>query len=224
MFLRSFVTGPIQANCYLLAPQEGGECVIIDPGMEAAPTVYALVTDHGLTPAGVLATHGHVDHVADAAEVADHYGVPVYIHTEDQILLTQPEKGVSADLAVWLAMILPQGLTAPSRVETLGDSLSLAGLDFGVIHAPGHTAGSVIYTVNLAMANLAFSGDVLFAGAIGRTDMPGGDPQAMIETLRGPVLALDDGVRILPGHGPDSTMATERAQNPYLQPRFLSRS
>ncbi|MDR0284650.1 MAG: MBL fold metallo-hydrolase [Propionibacteriaceae bacterium] len=221
MFLVSAVCGPLAANCYLLAAAPGRECVIIDPGQEAAGPVRSLVERHHLTPAAVLATHGHLDHIADAAALADHYDVPVWIRSEDRHLLADPAAGLGDDFAAWLALALPQGLGEPARVELFDghDTLDVAGLTLQVTYAPGHTAGSVLFT--LAETPLVFTGDVLFAGSIGRTDLPGGDPATMLATLRGPVLALPDAARVLPGHGPESTMARERAANPYLQRSFL---
>jgi len=210
--------------------------VIIDPGMDALSLVKSLVTQYSMTPVAVLATHGHVDHVADAAVVADHYQIPTWIHSSDRHLLCDPASGLSADMAAWLAVALPRPLTEPARVEILDntDTLSFAGLTLSVIHAPGHTPGSVMYLCETGSPlpthpdsshpqedYLAFTGDVLFAGSIGRTDLPGGDLRTMLATLNGPVLSLPDSARILPGHGPSSTMAVERATNPYLSARFL---
>jgi len=219
MFLKATPCGPLEANCYLLGLGEGQECVIIDPGMDAFEPVKSLVRMYGVTPVAVLATHGHFDHIWDSAPIADHYGIPVWVRSEDRHLLTDPAAGVSRDLGSWLSMFPP--LRQAEHVETLDgvDALDLAGISLGVIHAPGHTPGSVLYTVG---AELAFTGDVLFAGSIGRTDMPGGNTRTMNATLRGPVSALPDSDRILSGHGPSSTMRVERMTNPYLVTSFLS--
>ncbi len=227
MFLASFASGPWQANCYLVGPAAGGDCVIIDAGVGAAEGIAALVEEHGLRPAAVLATHGHIDHVASAAEAADRYGVPVWIHPADRHLLTDPTAGLGPDSRVLLAQVLPEPLREPARMELFdpGSPLPVAGLEFSVTHAPGHTAGCVLlglpYPDHDQIAQLVFSGDVLFAGSIGRTDLPGGDPDVMRETLAGPVLAIADDTAVLPGHGPQTLMARERATNPYLQPAFL---
>lgn len=226
MRLQTRACGPLEANCYILSSDNCDECVIIDPGTDAEGTIIPLITALNLTPVAVLATHGHIDHVQDAAVLANHYSIPVWIHSADRHLLSDPAAGLDRGLSVWLAMILPNGMTEPHRVELLDDkeTLNLAGLEIQVIHAPGHTGGCVLYSVTEAEDTFIFTGDVLFAGAIGRTDLPGGDSTVMLETLRGPVLGLPDAARIFAGHGPSSTMAIEKTTNPYLQPRFLDLS
>lgn len=226
MFLASFASGPWQANCYLAAPQAGGECVIIDAGVEASEGIGVLVEEHGLRPAAVFATHGHIDHVASAAEVADRYGVPLWIHPADRHLLTDPAAGLGADSRALLAQLLPGPFREPARVELFeAGLLEVAGLEFTVTPAPGHTGGCVLlgvpYPGHEQISQVVFSGDVVFAGSIGRTDLPGGDPEVMRRTLAGPVLAIPDDTVLLPGHGPQTSMATERATNTFLQPAFL---
>lgn len=226
VFLASFASGPWQANCYLVAPAAGRECVIIDAGLEAAEVVRGAVTEHGLTPVGVVATHGHIDHVANATELADGYGVPLWIHPADRHLLTDPAAGLGEDSRDLLARFLPGPYREPADVRPLDPDagLSLAGLEFSLTHAPGHTAGCVLLGLPYAddkIGSLVFTGDVLFADSVGRTDLPGGDPETMRATLAGPVLALPDDAAILPGHGTQTLMARERATNPYLQPAFL---
>lgn len=227
MFLASFASGPWQANCYLAAVAVGRECVIIDAGVEAADGVDVLVEENSLRPAAVLATHGHIDHVASASELADRYGVPLWIHPADRPLLTDPAAGLGADSRALLAELLPGPFREPGRLELFepGEPLVVAGLEFSVTHAPGHTAGCVLlglpYSGHPQIRQVVFTGDVVFAGSTGRTDLPGGDPQVMQRTLAGPVLAIPDDTVLLPGHGPQTSMATERATNPYLQPAFL---
>jgi len=226
VFLASFASGLWQANCYVVAAAGATDCVVIDPGQDAAPLVGELLGEHGLTPVGVIATHGHFDHVASAAQVADAHGVPVWIHPVDRHLLSDPAAGLSADSAAMVRQLLGGPLAEPAMVESLAvASLSLAGLEFSVAHAPGHTAGSVLlgldYPGHPQIGRVVFSGDVVFAGSVGRTDLPGGDQATMVRTLQDVVLALPDDTALLPGHGTQTTMATERAQNPYLQPAFL---
>ena len=226
MFLASFAAGPWQANCYLIAPGAGRECVIIDPGVEAADGVRSLLAEHSLTPAAVLATHGHIDHIASAAVLADEYGVELWLHPADRHLLTDPAAGLGGDSRALLAQYLPGPFAEPERLRFFGEEgIEVAGLEFSLSHAPGHTAGCVLLGVDYPghdqLDRIVFSGDVLFAGSIGRTDLPGGDADVMRQSLAGPVLAIADTAAVLPGHGPQSTMARERATNPYLQPAFL---
>ncbi|MBK8462942.1 MAG: MBL fold metallo-hydrolase [Nigerium sp.] len=227
MFLTSFPAGPWQANCYVFAP-DGTRTVVVDPGVGAAEAVFRIVEENGLTVEGVLLSHGHIDHVATAAEVADRYGVPAWIHEADRELLTDSGlPGVSADLLAGLGVVLRE--PADLRVWSGGERLAIAATTFEVVHAPGHRPGCVILRNALGAApgeahgvrELVFSGDVVFAGSIGRTDLPGGDQAAMLDSLRTVVLGLPDDAVLLPGHGPRTSVARERATNPYLQPSFL---
>lgn len=230
MFLASFPAGPWEANCYLFAVA-GRRTVIVDPGVGAFEPIVRVVTENDLSVEGVLLTHGHIDHVASAAAVADHYGVPAWIHEADRELLDPdgPQSPWVRDAIDQLGIDLAE--PADLRLWTGGERLEVAGLAFDVVHAPGHRPGCVLLRHRLAepleqapgITELVFSGDVLFAGSIGRTDLAGGDPDVMAETLRDVVLALPDTAAVLPGHGPETTMAHERAANPYLQPSFLDR-
>ena len=228
VYLASFPAGPWQANCYLAAVTAGSDCVIVDAGVEAAEGVRALVSEHGLHPVAVLATHGHIDHVASATELADGYGVPLWMHRADRHLLTDPAAGLGSESRALVAELFPAAFVEPRLLEFFadGDTLNLAGLEFRVIHAPGHTAGCVLlrtpYPGHETITDVVFAGDVLFAGSIGRTDLPGGDSDVMRQTLAGPVLSLPETAVVLPGHGPQTLMARERATNPYLQPAFLN--
>ncbi len=225
MFLRYFTAGPWQANTYLVGAEGSPDCVVIDPGVLAFDPVKELVAAESLTVKGVLLTHGHIDHVACAADVADHFGVPAWLHRDDEELLTDPGPGLREVL-----LVNPQlrvNLRPPKELHLLegGETIEVAGLEFLVSHAPGHRPGCVMFRVPRSTddqeSETIFTGDVIFAGAIGRTDLPGGSHAAMVETLRNVVLELPDPAVLLPGHGGPSDMATERATNPYLQPNFL---
>lgn len=230
VFITSFPAGPWQANCYVVAAPGERTCVVVDPGVQAAAAVRRITAEADLSVAGVLLTHGHLDHVANAAEVADAAGAPVWIHAADRELLT--DAGPVLRQALELVRSLGGELREPADLRLLagGETIEVAGLSFGVVHAPGHRPGCVLYRLAVPPdpaspglpAEVVFTGDVLFAGTIGRTDLPGGDPDAMVETLRDVVLALPDAATILPGHGEATTMSAERAGNPYLQARFLS--
>lgn len=218
MLVVGFAVGAFQANCYLVAPGEGSECVIVDPGQDAVEPVEAALREHGLTPAGVLATHGHFDHIHSAATIADAHGVPVYIHPADRAQLADPLGGLGPQLAAMFAGQVR--LEEPREVVELTDSadaVKIAGLAFRVDHAPGHTPGSVLFGVETDEGGqVVLAGDTLFAGSIGRTDLPGGDMAQMRATLRDKVLTMADDTVVLPGHGAATTIGTERARNPFL--------
>ena len=230
MFITSFAAGPWQTNCYVVAAPGADRCVVIDPGVQATDVVARVVSEAGLDVAGVLLTHGHIDHVASAADVADAAGVPAWIPEADRELLS--DAGPVLAPAVDLLRSLGGDLREPADLRLLqgGETIEVAGLSFDVVHAPGHRPGCVMFRLALPQDpddpdhpdEVVFTGDVLFAGTIGRTDLPGGDPDVMVATLRDVVLTLPDGALVLPGHGERTTMAAEKAGNPYLQPRFLS--
>ena len=213
MLITGFPAGSFAANCYLVAPEPGAECVIIDPGEGAGDTIAEVVADHRLKPVAVLLTHGHIDHVWSVAPVCGARGIPAYIHPDDRVLLSDPARG----LPLGAGQQLFGGLefTEPDDVRELTDGtvLNLAGLEITVGHAPGHTPGSVVFRSDPAVM---FSGDLLFAGSIGRTDLPGGDTAAMMDSLARVCLTLPDETRVLPGHGPQTTIGVERASNQFL--------
>jgi glyoxylase-like metal-dependent hydrolase (beta-lactamase superfamily II) len=220
VLIAAFPAGPLAANCYVAAPGSGADCVVVDPGQDALPGLTALLAEHGLTPAAVLLTHGHFDHVWSAAEVGDAHGVPVHIHPADRPLLTDPAKGVDPALAARLADLLGGPPAEPARVAEVGDGdvLSFAGLEFTVAHAPGHTPGSVVYALpGGGDPDVLFTGDLLFAGSVGRTDFPGGDPAALLDSVDRVCLSRPDATHVLPGHGPRTTVGRERAANPFLR-------
>ncbi|OYN98409.1 MBL fold metallo-hydrolase [Enemella evansiae] len=231
MLIASFPAGPFQTNCYVVAAEEGGECIVIDPGMGAAERALEVVAAQRLSPVAVIATHGHIDHVASVAELCAAWDVPAYIHPADRDMLAQrfDRIGIPGAAEMLRQLMGTDALTAPQRVHDLVDGtvLELAGLPLTLTHAPGHTPGSTLLTTPYAEAGpqvdrIVFSGDVLFAGSIGRTDLPGGSHPTMLDTLRTRVLPLSDTAAVLPGHGAQTTMARERATNPYLQPAMLA--
>lgn len=222
MLVDAYPAGPLAANCYVVAPAAGAECVVIDPGQEAGQGLAELLTRHNLTPAAVLLTHGHFDHVMSAAQTCATYSVPVYVHPEDRELLTDPAKGLDPGLASQLSSLLGDvDMREPTDMTELadGDVLSQAGLEITVAHVPGHTPGSVVYAVSVEAERTStlFTGDLLFAGGIGRTDFPGGDHAAILRSLRDTCLSRPDDTIFYPGHGPQSTIGRECATNPFLQ-------
>jgi len=209
MQLYGFAAGPYQTNCYLLAGD--GSAVVIDPGMHTHDRVVDLLEEHGLELEAVVLTHGHIDHTRDAGQLARRFSVPVYIHPADAFMLEGGE-GVSPQSQI---LFDAANMTPVSDLRSLqdGQRVTLAGVDTLVRHAPGHSPGSVL----LIADEFAFTGDVLFQGSIGRTDLPHSDPAAMDASLRGPVWELADALQLLPGHGGVTSMRAERSGNPFLR-------
>ncbi|WP_380284173.1 MBL fold metallo-hydrolase [Kitasatospora purpeofusca] len=219
MFIAGFPAGAWGTNCYLVAPAPGEECVIVDPGHQAAAGVEELVREHRLKPVAVVLTHGHIDHVASVVPVCGAKGVPAWIHPEDRYMMSDPEKALGRSLGTQLMGELTVGEPDDVRELTDGGVLELAGLSLTVDHAPGHTRGSVTFRTPAAedLPPVLFSGDLLFAGSIGRTDLPGGDGEAILRSLARVCLPLDDATVVLSGHGGQTTIGRERATNPYLR-------
>ena len=222
MLVVGFPAGPWGTNCWILAPSAGEQCVVVDPGKDAAPGIEEAVREHGLDPVAVLLTHGHIDHVWSVVPVCGARGIPAYLHPDDRALLTDPMAGISGQTRDLLAT-MTDGVLATGEPEDLrelsdGLRLDLAGLSLTVDHAPGHTRGSVMFrrAGEDGVPPVLVSGDVLFEGSIGRTDLPGGDHAAMLRSLGTKVLPLEDETVVLPGHGGSTTVGRERAANPYL--------
>ena len=221
MFIAGFPAGPWGTNCYVAATAPGAECVVIDPGKDAADGVAEVVREHRLKPVAVLVTHGHLDHMWCVAPVAGSYDATAWIHPADRHLLSDPMRGMSPETS---QMLLGGNYrwAEPDDVRELADlqPLELAGLHFVVDHTPGHTEGSVTFRSPYAaegISEVMFSGDLLFAGSIGRTDLPGGDHPTMLRSLTDKVLPLADDIVVLPGHGEQTSIGRERATNPFLQ-------
>lgn len=220
MLIAGFPAGPWGTNCYVAATGPGSECVVVDPGKDAAGGVAEVVREHRLKPVAVLLTHGHIDHMWSVAPVAGTYDATAWIHPADRHLLTDPMAGMSPDTS---RLLLGGDYTwaEPDDVRELSDgaALELAGLTVIVDHTPGHTRGSVTFRTpypSVDISEVMFSGDLLFAGSIGRTDLPGGDHPTMLASLRDKVLPLADDIVVLPGHGDQTSIGRERAGNPYL--------
>ena len=218
MFVSGFPAGPPGTNCFVVAPGPGEQCVVIDPGMEAAGPLEELLDRHRLHPVAVLLTHGHIDHTYSVVPVCEARDVPAWIHPDDRGQLTDP----------WSAIGVPRGMpiygtslpaAEPADVRELadGEELEIAGLRLSTRHAPGHTPGSVAFGLAAPDAPLFFSGDLLFAGSIGRVDLPGGSEEEMFDSLTRVVLPLADETVVHPGHGPSTTVGRERLTNPFLQ-------
>jgi len=225
VFAQWFPSAVFDTNCLVVATGLGQECVVVDPGIEVVESLAELLAEHRLRPAAVLLTHGHLDHVYSVTPVCGAHGIAAHLHGDDAYRLTDPLRTLDPGLVAMLEREFgrPATWAEPDDVRPLvdGQVLQVAGLEIEVLHAPGHTEGSVMFRLPGAPEGVAASatllaGDVLFAGSIGRTDLPGGDGRAMMRSLRTKVLPLDDATLVLPGHGPATTIGRERASNPYL--------
>ena len=222
MFIAGFPAGPWATNCYVVATEPGAECVVVDPGKDAAQGVEQVVREHRLKPVAVLVSHGHVDHMWCVAPVAGTYDAAAYVHPDDRHLLSDPMAAMSRETA---GMLLggTYEFAEPDDVREIGDGdeIQLAGLSFSVDHTPGHTPGSITFRTpydepSSGVSQVMFAGDLLFAGSIGRTDLPGGDHPTMLRSLATKVLPLADDIVVLPGHGEQTSIGQERATNPFL--------
>lgn len=206
-------------NCWVIAPAAGEECFVVDPGIGSPDVIRRLdevLTRHRLKPVAVIATHGHLDHTFSIGPVCGAKGIPAYIHSADRELLAHPERAFS-DGSPLGEIFADLSFSEPDEVHELADGtrLSIAGLDLVIDHAPGHTFGSILIRLP-GTEPTVLTGDVLFAGAIGRTDLPTGSDSAMKTSLRTKILTLADNYLVLPGHGERTTIGVERASNPYL--------
>jgi hydroxyacylglutathione hydrolase len=217
VLIAGFPAGAFAANCYLVAPAPGTDCLIIDPGQDAEAGIAEITERYRLRPAAVLLTHGHIDHIWSVRPVCGARDIPAYIHPADRDLLSDPAKGLSLGAGQQLF----GGLTfsEPDDVIELADGMTLdiAGVSMIAEHAPGHTPGSVTFRLPAAAdPGTLFSGDLLFAGSIGRVDLPGGDFATILDSLARVCLPLPDETVVLSGHGQQTTIGAERATNPYL--------
>jgi hydroxyacylglutathione hydrolase len=221
MLITGFAAGVLACNCWVLAPGEGADAVVVDPGQRADRPLRRLLDRHRLTPSAVLLTHGHIDHMWTAQKVADTYGCPVYIHPEDRFMLTDPVKALGQGVLAGLGRLALSPLfREPRQVVELdrdGDKLALGGVTVTVDHTPGHTRGSVTFRMQDGPSEIACTGDTLFAQTIGRTDLPGGSGRDLLTSIVGKLLVLDDATLVLPGHGERTTIGAERRTNPFLE-------
>ncbi|WP_458317773.1 MBL fold metallo-hydrolase [Mycolicibacterium brisbanense] len=217
MLITGFPAGLLACNCYVVARQPGADAIIVDPGQRAMGPLQRILDENRLTPAAVLLTHGHIDHIWSAQKVADTYGCPAYIHPEDRFMLTDPIKGFGPRLA---QRALGTFFTEPRQLVELdrdGDVVEFGDLTVAVDHTPGHTRGSVVFRLAGGQGDVVFTGDTLFRSSVGRTDLPGGSGRDLLGSIVAKLLVLDDDTVVLPGHGPRSTIGHERRTNPFLE-------
>lgn len=223
VLIAGFPAGPWGTNCYVVATGPGSECVVIDPGKDAMAGVDEVVREQNLLPVAVMVTHGHLDHMWSVTPVCSSRDIPAYIHSADRHLLANPLAAMSADTEMMLAQMTGgrMNFVEPDDVRELADggTMELAGLRFGVRHAPGHTPGSTVFLTDQEgdIPPIMYSGDLLFAGSIGRTDLPGGDTAQMMRSLHDVVLPQSPDMVVLPGHGPQTTIGQELRSNPFLR-------
>ena len=228
MLIDRVIAPYFETNCWILALGTGQECIIVDPGMAKPNLVIEIeqkVSELKLKPVAVFITHGHLDHTFSVLPLTKQVPMRTFVTGADRFLLTDPmgaldRGGVSEQ---FLRAFGVEKFKEPDEIVELEDfsTFEVAGMQITSIFAPGHTKGSVIFTVENKQL---ISGDVLFAGSIGRTDLPTGSASQMRKTLRDRILTLPDGLNVLPGHGGQTTIGTERVRNPYLQDDFLDQN
>jgi glyoxylase-like metal-dependent hydrolase (beta-lactamase superfamily II) len=211
MQIETLTVGPFQSNCYIVGCEQTGDAIIIDCGDEA-PRILAEVERLGVNVKAVVNTHTHLDHVAALADVVDVLGVPVLMHAADMPVYDMLE----AQAAMF-------GLSAPRRVKVdrfveHGEKIEVGKLGAEVLLAPGHSPGSICLAFDKGEHRVVFAGDVLFRGSIGRTDLPGGSYETIVETLRTLFVPMPDDTVVYPGHGPETTMGEEKRTNPFVAP------
>ncbi|WP_158522496.1 MBL fold metallo-hydrolase [Tessaracoccus aquimaris] len=204
------------------ASEGAREVLIVDPGVTATEPVAAAIDDEGLTPVALFATHGHYDHIGDAHALAARFDIPLYLADDDQHLVTRPGDGLGPHGTAIVEQITGSADAPPvADLRGYGSPVEVAGLTVTPFAAPGHTLGSTLLSVTDGDVTVVFTGDVLFNGTIGRTDLPGGSMNQMRATLASIVEEFPPDSPLLPGHGQPTTLGNEIASNPYLQPNTL---
>ena len=217
MLITGFPAGMLACNCYVLAQRAGADAIVVDPGQRAMGPLRRILDENRLTPAAVLLTHGHIDHMWSAQKVADTYGCPAYIHPGDRFMLSDPIKGFGPRLGQIAFGALFREPKQVIELDRDGDKIDLGDTVVTVDHTPGHTRGSVVFRIDGDNAELAFTGDTLFRQSVGRTDLPGGSGRDLLGSIVTKLLVLDDDTVVLPGHGEKSTIGFERRANPFLE-------
>lgn len=213
VLLTGFPAGMLACNCYVLADRQGSDAIVVDPGQRAFAPLRRILDENRLTPAAVLVTHGHIDHIWSAQKVADTFGCAVYIHPADRHMLTDPIRGFGPRIAQVAFGTLFREPHQIVELDRDGAVLDVGGISVTVDHTPGHTRGSVCFRAS----DVVFTGDTLFKQSVGRTDLPGGSGRDLLDSIITKLLVLDDDTRVLPGHGEATTIGAERGANPFLQ-------
>jgi hydroxyacylglutathione hydrolase len=208
MILETIPVGPLQCNCSILGDETSHEAIVVDPG-DDIPRILTLLAKHALTVKQIIITHAHIDHIAGAHRLKQLTGAPILYNQNDLPLVKMMDVQ-----ATWLGIPTP---TVDNPDDTLDDSklISITGLTGNILHTPGHTEGSVC--LYLPTQSLLLAGDTLFAGSVGRTDLPGGNTQKLLNSIHDRLLTLPNDVKVIPGHGPSTTIGSEREENPFLQ-------
>lgn len=220
MLITGFPAGMLQCNCYVLAERPGADAIIVDPGQRAMGQLRQILDKNRLTPAAVLITHGHMDHMWSAQKVSDTFGCPTYIHPEDRFMLKDPIYGMGPRVAQVFAGAFFREPKQVVELDRDGDKIDLGGISVNIDHTPGHTRGSVCFRILQAAKNEAdvvFSGDTLFERSIGRSDLFGGSGRDLLRSIVNKLLVLDDKTVVLPGHGNSTTIGAERRYNPFIE-------
>jgi len=200
--------GPLQCNCSILGDETSREAIVVDPGADI-PAIQAILKRHGLTVKQIIITHAHIDHIAGAQQLKRLTGAPILYNQNDLPLVKMMDVQAS-----WLGVAIPQVLPPDASLND-GQTVAVEGISGTVIHTPGHTQGSSC--LYLPEHSLLLAGDTLFAGSVGRTDLPGGDTKQLIRSIHDRLLVLPDEVNVVPGHGPNTTIGEERYSNPFIQ-------
>ena len=200
------IVGAIETNCYIVYDEETKECAVIDPGAEAEK-IIRLIHQKELKPIMIINTHGHVDHVGANKDLIDEYGVPLLIHSADSPMLDKVEQ-------MELSFFLGAKNSPPAdKFLVEGEKVDIGSIQLEIIHTPGHSPGSVSLLGN----GVLFSGDTLFWGGVGRTDLPGGSWNELVRSIKEKILTLPKETLVLPGHGPQTTVDKEKRSNPFIQ-------
>lgn len=206
MFLQKIVVGELEVNCYIIAERKGGRGIVIDPGDEGR-TILDIVNENHLQLVYVIATHAHIDHIGDVEVIQQGSGAQFLLHSLDAPFLKDP--GLNLSLMVENQRTFPP----PQRLVEDGEILKVGDLEIEILHTPGHTPGSISLKINKCI----FTGDTLFAGGVGRTDFLGGDFETLQRSIREKLFTLPQDMRVLPGHGPESTVGKEKRNNPFIK-------